>query len=170
VSYFSQSIHNHPYSIISFLGARQSSNKIHTNLFPLPLGYLQWMQQSSWPLVFNLNSLTQIAHSHMCIHVSLQSIPPIFLLQILIHLGATRMIRIIRVMGLLQNSLTKAFNIRNTYPVLEPYGALRILCEFRTSTFSNQILNLLYFSITNLSFADFSCSKVSSTSIVTPSV
>jgi hypothetical protein len=43
----------------------------------------------------------------------------------------------------------------NTYPVLEPYGALLIFREFQASTFSNQILNLLYFSITYLSFADF---------------
>src|SRR5688572_7692484 len=155
MSHFSQSIHNNPYRIISFLGARQSSNEIHTNLFPLPLGYLQWVQQSSWPLVFSLNSLTYIAHSHMCSHISLQSIPPIFLLQILVHLGTTRMNRIIRVMGLLQYNLTKTFNIRNTYPVLEPYGALLIFCEFWTSIFSNQILNLLYFRITNLTFTVF---------------
>jgi hypothetical protein len=36
----------------------------------------------------------------MCIHISLQSIPPILPLQIMIHLGTTRMNRIIRVMGL----------------------------------------------------------------------
>jgi hypothetical protein len=39
--------------------------------------------------------LAYIAHSHMCSHISLQSIPPILLLQILIHLGTTRMNRII---------------------------------------------------------------------------
>jgi hypothetical protein len=58
-------------------------------------------------------------------------------------------------MGLLQYSLTKAINLRNTYPVLEPYCALLILREFWTSTFSNKILDLLYFSITNLTFANF---------------
>jgi hypothetical protein len=40
MSNFGQSIHNNPYSVISFLGARQSCNEIHTNLFPFPLGYL----------------------------------------------------------------------------------------------------------------------------------
>jgi hypothetical protein len=40
MSYFGQSIHNHPYRIISFRGARQSSNEVHTNLFTLPLEYL----------------------------------------------------------------------------------------------------------------------------------
>jgi hypothetical protein len=105
--------------------------------------------------VFSLNSLAHIAHSHMCSHISLQSIPPILLLQILIHLSATRVDRVIRIMGFSQYSLTEAFNIRNTYPVLEPYSALFIFREFRTLTFSNQILDLLYFSITNLSFANF---------------
>jgi hypothetical protein len=58
-------------------------------------------------------------------------------------------------MSFLQYSLTKAINIRNTYPVFEPYGALLILCELRTPTFSNKILDLLYLSITNLTFTDF---------------
>jgi hypothetical protein len=58
-------------------------------------------------------------------------------------------------MGFLQYSLTEAINLRNTYPVLEPYRALLILCKFWTSTFSNQILGLLNFSITNLTLADF---------------
>jgi hypothetical protein len=104
--------------------------------------------------VIGLNSLAHIAHSHMCSHISLQSIPLAFLLQILIHLGTTRVNRIIRVMGLLFNSFTKTIDLRHTCPVLEPYGALLIFREFRTSSFSNQILNRLSFSITNLSFAD----------------
>jgi hypothetical protein len=57
-------------------------------------------------------------------------------------------------MGLLQYSLTKAVNLRNTYPVLEPYCALLILREFWTSTFGNQIFDLLDFSITNLTLAN----------------
>jgi hypothetical protein len=38
--------------------------------------------------------LAHIAHSHMCSHISLQSIPPILLFQILIHLSTPRMDRI----------------------------------------------------------------------------
>jgi hypothetical protein len=105
--------------------------------------------------VFGLDSLTHITQSHMYSHISFQPIPPVFLLQILIHFSATRMNRVIRVMGFLQYSLTKAINIRNTYPVLEPYCALLILCKLWASTFSNQIFYLLYFSITNLTLADF---------------
>jgi hypothetical protein len=105
--------------------------------------------------VFSLDSLGHITHSHMCSHISLRPIPPILLLQILIHLSATSVNRVIRIMGFLQYSLTNAINLRNTYPVLEPYCALLILGEFRTSTFSNQILDLLYLSITNLTLTDF---------------
>jgi hypothetical protein len=105
--------------------------------------------------MFSFYSLTHITHSYMCSHISLQSIPPILLLQILIHLSATRVNRVIRIMGFLQYSLTKAINIRNTYPVLKPYRALLILREFQTSTFSNKILDFLYFSITNLTFMNF---------------
>jgi hypothetical protein len=57
-------------------------------------------------------------------------------------------------MGFLQYSLLEAINIRDTYPV-EPYCALLILCEFWTSTFSNQIFDLLDFSITDLSLLYF---------------
>jgi hypothetical protein len=105
--------------------------------------------------MFSFDSLTHIKHSHMCSHISLQPIPPVLLLHVLIHLSATRMNRVIRIMGFLQYSLMKAINLWNTYPVLEPYDALLILCEFRTSTFSNEILDLLNFGITNLSFVDF---------------
>jgi hypothetical protein len=57
-------------------------------------------------------------------------------------------------MSFFQYSLTEAINIRNTYPVLELYCALLILRELWTSTFSNQIFDLLDFSITNLTLAD----------------
>jgi hypothetical protein len=40
MGHFGQSIHNNSYRIISFRGARQSNNEIHTNFFPPPFGYL----------------------------------------------------------------------------------------------------------------------------------
>jgi hypothetical protein len=59
-------------------------------------------------------------------------------------------------MSFFQYSLTKAINLRNTYPILEPYSTLLILREFQNCTFRNQILNLLNFSITHLTFTNFS--------------
>jgi hypothetical protein len=104
--------------------------------------------------MFGLDSLTHITLSHMHGNMSFQPIPPVLLLQILIHLSATRVNRVIRIMGFFQYSLMKAIILRNTYPILEPYDALLILREFWTSTFSNQILNLLNFSITNLTLTN----------------
>jgi hypothetical protein len=105
--------------------------------------------------MFGLNSLTHITLSHMSSNISFQSIPPILLLEILIHLSATRVDRVIRIMSFFQYSLTKAINLRNTYPILELYSTLLILREFWHSTFRNQILNLLNFSITHLAFTNF---------------
>jgi hypothetical protein len=105
--------------------------------------------------VFSFDPLTHITHSHACSHISLQPIPLVLFLQILIHLSAPRMNRVIRVMSFLQYSLTEAVNLRNTYSVLEPYSALLILREFWTSTFSNLVFDLLDFSITNLTLTYF---------------
>jgi hypothetical protein len=58
-------------------------------------------------------------------------------------------------MSFFQYDLTKAINFRNTYPILELYSTLLILREFQTSTFRNHILNLLNFSITNLTLTNF---------------
>jgi hypothetical protein len=66
-----------------------------------------------------------------------------------------RLNRIIRVIGFLQYGLTEAVNLRNTYPVLEPYCALLILNEVWTCTFSHQIFDFSNFSITDLTFVDF---------------
>jgi hypothetical protein len=105
--------------------------------------------------MFSFDSLTYITHSHVCGYISFQPKPPVLLLQILIHLSATRMNRVIRVMGILQYRLAEDIYLKDTYPVLEPYGALLILCEVWTSTFSHQIFDFLDFSITDLTLAYF---------------
>src|SRR5688572_30216226 len=104
--------------------------------------------------MLGLDSLTHITLSHMSSHISFQSIPPILLLQILIHLSATRVDRIIRIMSFFQYILTEAINLWNTYPIFEPYSTLLILHEFRNSTIRDQILTLLNLSITNLTFTN----------------
>jgi hypothetical protein len=58
-------------------------------------------------------------------------------------------------MCLLQYGFPKTIDIRNTDPILEPYRALLILCEIRASTLCYQILDLLDFGITNLTFTNF---------------
>jgi hypothetical protein len=49
----------------------------------------------------------------------------------------------------------KTINIRNTNPILKLYRALLILREIWASTFCYQILDLLNFGITDLTFSYF---------------
>src|SRR6187551_881449 len=58
VCHLGQAIHNHPNGVKSSLSARQTSDEVHTNFFPLPFRYLQRLEQSCWPLMFSLDSLT----------------------------------------------------------------------------------------------------------------
>jgi hypothetical protein len=58
-------------------------------------------------------------------------------------------------MCLLQYGFTKTIDIQNTNPVLEPYRALLILREIWATTFYYQILDLLDFGITDLTFSYF---------------
>ena len=102
-------------------------------------------------------------------NILLLSIPPILLLQVLVHFSTTRVDGVNWVMCLLQYGFTKTIDIRNTNLILKPYRALLILREIQASTFRYRILDLLNFGITNLTFR-ISCSKVGSTSMVIPSV
>jgi hypothetical protein len=58
-------------------------------------------------------------------------------------------------MCFLQYGFMKTFDIRKTNPILEPYRALLVLHEIWTSTFCYQILDLLNFGITDLTFSYF---------------
>jgi hypothetical protein len=58
-------------------------------------------------------------------------------------------------MCFLQYGFTNTVDLRNTNSVLEPYRALLIFREVWASTFSNQILDLLNFSITDLTLSYF---------------
>jgi hypothetical protein len=100
--------------------------------------------------MFCLDSLTHIAQCHMSCNITLHAIPPISLLQILIHLGTARMDRISRVMSLLQNFLTKVIHIGHTYPLLEPHNSLFIFCEVTCLAFFYLLLYLLNLRILKL--------------------
>src|SRR5690242_11660315 len=100
-------------------------------------------------MMFSFDPLTYITNDHMCSYVFFQTIPPVLLLQILIHLGTTRMNRIIGVMGFLQYGLTETVNLRKSGLDC----ALFILHEVWTSTFCHQIFGLLNFGISDLTLA-----------------
>jgi hypothetical protein len=86
VSYLGQSVYNYPKGIISRLTPRQSYDKIHSNLFPLPLRHLQGLQQSSRSLMLDFDSLASVAKRNILGNVSLHTIPSISGLEIMVHL------------------------------------------------------------------------------------
>jgi hypothetical protein len=86
VSYLGQSIHNHPNRIVSRLSSQQTHDKIHGNLFPLPLRHLLRLQQSNRLLMLGFDLLTSVTKSNILDNISLHTIPPISGLEIMVHL------------------------------------------------------------------------------------
>jgi hypothetical protein len=74
--------HNHPNRIVSRLSPQQTHDKIHGNLFPLPLRYLQRLQQSHRSLMLVFDSLKSVSKSNILGSVSLHTVPPISGLEI----------------------------------------------------------------------------------------
>jgi hypothetical protein len=83
VRYLGQSVHNYPNEIISRLSPRHSHGKIYSNLFPLPLGYTQELQQSCRSLMLSLDPLSGVEKSKILNNVSLHFVPPIGYLEVL---------------------------------------------------------------------------------------
>jgi hypothetical protein len=79
--------------------------------------------------MLRFHPLTDITMCHMCDNILLHTVPSIFLLQILVHFGTTRVNRIGQVMGLRQYSFSEIVYLGDTYSVFEPDCALTILCE-----------------------------------------
>ena len=70
------------------VGPRKSGNKVHPNFIPLPFGNLQRLKQSSGPLVFSFDSLTDITSGYVGANFSLHPMPPKLLSKILVHFGS----------------------------------------------------------------------------------
>jgi hypothetical protein len=116
VSYLGQSIHNYPNEIISRLSSQQTHDKIHGNLFPLPLMHLQWLQQSSRSLMFSFDSLTSVAKSNILGNVPLHTIPPISGLQIMVHLIPSWMNGISKLMCFTKYLIFQLLDVRHPDP------------------------------------------------------
>jgi hypothetical protein len=116
VSYLGQLIHNYPNGILSRLSFQQTHDKIHGNLFPLPLWHFQWLQQSSRSLMFSLNSLTSVTKSNILSNSSLHSIPPISGLEIMVHLIPSWMNGIRRSICFTKYLILQLLDVRHTNP------------------------------------------------------
>ena len=108
-------VHYHPYRVMLLLCLLQVGHKIHRDLLPLPLSYLQWLKQPCWLLVFSLNLLTCETSSNKIPHVSLHPALVILSMKILVHLHATWMHGKPRAMKLPENLLSQIGRMGNHY-------------------------------------------------------
>src|SRR6185312_15061193 len=65
VSNLRQTVHYYPYRVVPLLSTRQSHYEIHRDLLPFPLGNLQRLQQTGWPLMICLHTLTCVTDGHI---------------------------------------------------------------------------------------------------------
>jgi hypothetical protein len=124
-----------PNGIVAGSSARQSDYEVHPDFIPFPLRDSQRLQQSSWLLMLCLDHLTTITYGHMLCDLPFHSIPPKFLLQILIHLLTSRVYGISCLMSYLEDQLLNRLDIGNTQTVFEPYHTFRIFSKVFASPF-----------------------------------
>ena len=143
VSNLCQAIYYYPNGVVPLLSTRQSHYEIHRDLLPFPLGNLQRLQQTCWPLMLSLDTLTGVANSHVLYNRMLHPIPPESFLKIIVHLGTAWMKRVSCIMSLTQNQLPEIIHIWHTEPILIPQGTLIILSEMRSFALLEQLPDLL---------------------------
>src|SRR5436190_18391506 len=88
-----KSIDNNPNRIIPLRSLRKSSNEIHSNVLPCPRRNGQRLKSFGRLKMFGFLSLANIALGDVSSDLPLHTSPPKLLLEILIHLGTTRMNR-----------------------------------------------------------------------------
>ena len=109
-------VHYHPYRIMSLQCPWQVGHKIHRDVLPLPLSYLQWLKQPCWLLVLSLYLLTRETSSNKVPYLSLHSPLVVLTTKILVHLRATWMHGKSRAMKLPENLLSQIGQLGNHYP------------------------------------------------------
>jgi hypothetical protein len=160
-----QTVHYYPDGVIT--SARQTNYKVHPDLIPFPLRNLQWLQQTCRPLIFCLDPLTTIAYNHIPCYLPIHIVPLESFLQVLVHLLAIGVYRICCLMSFLENQFSDRFDVENTQSILEPYHSFCIFMEILAFSIYDSCRILLIFSSSFWPFL-ISCSRVGSSSIVTP--
>src|SRR3954469_18492708 len=85
VSNFGESIDDNEDGIISFLGFWKTSDEVHTDFVPFPLGNRQRLKSTSMSLMFCLNATTNITFNNKLSNVSFHPSPPKSLAEISVH-------------------------------------------------------------------------------------
>jgi hypothetical protein len=128
VHYLCQLVHNYPKVTISIPSPRQSHDKIHSYLYPLPLGYLQGLQDLSGSLMLRLDSLIGVSNSNILSNISLHSILPIGCIEVLVHLIPSWTNGISGIVSLLKYLILQFLNVRHTDPsFVRPYSLIIFL-------------------------------------------
>jgi hypothetical protein len=143
VSYISQSIHNHTNGIVAQLSSRQTHNKIHGNLFPLPLRHLYWLQQSSRSLMLSFDSLSSVVKSNILDNVCLHTIPPKSGLEIMLHLIPFWMNGISGLMSDTKYLILHQLEVRHTDPSFVSQHSFIIFHKTKPLIFLDITLNLM---------------------------
>jgi hypothetical protein len=109
-------VHNYPKGIISILTPRQSHDEIHSNHFPLPLGYSQGLQHPTSSLMLGLDSITGVTKGNILDNVSFHSVPPIGCLVTKVHLIPSWMNGISGLVSLSKYLTLQFLDVRHTNP------------------------------------------------------
>jgi hypothetical protein len=128
---------------MSRLSRRQSHNEIHSNLFPLPLKYLQRLQHSSGSFMLILDSLTGDANGNILDNISLHSISLIGCLDIMVHLIPSRMNGISGLVSLTKYLILQFLDVRHTNPSFVLQYTLVVFCKSGQLLFLDIVLSLL---------------------------
>jgi hypothetical protein len=102
----------------------------------------------------SLHFLVHIASGNEKGYLSLHTVPPELLLQILVHLGSSRVDLVGGVVGFLHDELFEVFNIRHTQPSIVPQNSFGINRETRNFLPIHPTLDTLNTFMSHLSFHD----------------
>jgi hypothetical protein len=102
--------------------------------------------------VFCLHSLTCITKCHIFFHITLHSIPTVGCLEILIHLVASWVDEVCRIMSFSEYYILAFLDIGYTNPSFVPEYSLVILSETKLLSFCNIFPDLLEIHVFKLTF------------------
>src|SRR3954468_21211954 len=79
--------------IMTLLRSRKTGDEVHFNLVPFPFRNREWLQSSSRSLMFGFDATTNVTLFNITSNVLLHVRPPVSLMNVLVHLGTTRVNR-----------------------------------------------------------------------------
>src|SRR4051812_22020772 len=131
VHYLGESVDNDPDRVMTLARRRYSSDEVHAYLFPLPFKNSKRLQQSCRHLVLGFHSLADVTLGNVQGNLTLHTVPPEQVPQVLIHLSPSRVDGVRCIVSFLQDSELQLLYIRHTQSAIEPKNSVIIYCELR---------------------------------------